>query len=187
MKKLNIVSFYKHNIVYKNIKHKNIKTFLYSLVSMIIVGTSFFAVLSAGDFKNVAQTVNPINELYHDVQVATFVSSDVVNFILPVKSSEIENKNDELVISVGDSIMVIAPAGGKIVEAGNKVIKIRHTDSVYSLVSGVNVCGVKVGENVKQGKEIATALQGDKVTISIWENNKKVSGLYVYKSFIKWD
>lgn len=187
MKKLNILAFYKHNIVYKNIKHKMAKTFLMSVACVLVMGTMFFAVFSNVNFKQVAETVNPINELYRDVQVATFVNAETLNFILPVKSDVIENNNSELVITVTDSIMVIAPASGEITDVSNKSITIKHTDKISTQISGVDICGVKAKQIVKQGKEIATAKQGGKISVKVIENGKVLDGLYVYKSFIKWD
>lgn len=188
MKKLNIVALYKHNIVYKNVRKNNIKMFAVSIACML-VGIISLMILNINNSGTV-MTVNPINELYRDVQVATFVNGENVNFILPVKSDKVENLNSSIKINVGDSIMVIAPANGEIMEVGegqNKYIKIKHSNNLYSVVGGVNICGVKQGQLVKQGKEIATAKSGSCVEISLYENGKQVSGLYVYKSYIKWD
>ena len=51
----------------------------------------------------------------------------------------------------------------------------------------VTIGGVKAKQIVKQGKEIATAKQGGKISVKVIENGKALDGLYVYKSFIKWD
>ncbi len=187
MKKISITAVYKHNIVYKNIKHKNVKTFALAMCVFVVM---FTLSLLLNPIKIVKSASGPINELYHDVQSATFVSGENITFILPLKTDKIENKNSCLCLTVTDSIMVISPANGEIVEISkdlNKTIKIKCTNLITISISGVNVCGVTVGQFVKQGKEIATVKQGDIVQVKVFENNKIKDGLYVYKSFIKWD
>lgn len=190
MRKIKIVALYKHNIVYKNIKHYDIKTFVASSIFLLVALVSIFAINTGTVLSKSLRTANPINELYHDVQIATFVSGENLNFIVPVKSDDVENLNTSLRFKVGSSIMVIAPASGEVVEVGTaeqKYIKIKHGDNLFTIISGIKVCGVTKGSVVKQGKEIATATEGDTIEFVAIQNGKQVSGLYLYKSFIKWD
>ena len=85
--------------------------------------------------------------------------------------------------------MVYSPANGVIESidiVGDRVIKIKHSDTLYSIIKNINIVGVKVGDIVTQGKEIATAKLGDDVIFSIESDGKLVEGFYLNKSFIKW-
>lgn len=190
MNKVKLIAIYKHNIVYKNIKHKNVKTFVMSLSIMIVLMLSMVLMKNSNMFSESILVANPINELYRDVQVATFVNSENMNFILPVKTEKINNLDTAISMEVIDNIMIIAPASGEIVEIGNgenKYIKIKHSETITSVISNIGICGVDEKKYVKQGKEIATANPGSEVKIEILENGKNIKGLYIYKSFIKWD
>lgn len=190
MKKLEIVNLYKHNIVHKNIKNRQPKLFFYSLL-MCIVSIMTFVYLSSvnSGIKESASVFNPISELYRDMEVASFVSSNS-NFIVPVKTDKYTINLNSIDFAITSSIMIFSPANGvvdSIYGKSVKVIKIKHSDTLYSIVKNVNIVGVKVGDKIKQGKEIATAKVGDVVTLMIENNGTLVEGLHLNKSFIKWE
>lgn len=190
MNKIKIIALYKHNVVYRNVKKRNISSLIFSFSLVLILFGLLIGFNKSSTFSQSVTTLNPINELYRDVQVATFVYTENTNFIVPVKSVNVENFDSSILFTVGESIMVIAPASGEIVEIGNgenRYIKIKHSDSLYSIISGIEISGVKVNQFVKQGKEIATAKPNSKVKFELIKDGKTISGLYIYKSFIKWD
>jgi hypothetical protein len=142
-----------------------------------------------GGIKSAAKVFNPISELYRDVEVASFVSNGNVNFIVPIKTDNYVIYDNCIEFKVATSIMVYAPENGVIesIEGVNKkIIKIKHFEGLYSVISGVEIVGVKVGDIVKQGKEVATAKHGDVLTFSIEKNGKSVSGIYLNKSYVRW-
>lgn len=190
MRKLEIVNLYKHNIVHKNVKNCQPKLFLYSLL-MCIVSIMTFVYLSSvnNGIKESTSVFNPISELYRDVEVASFVSANS-NFIVPVKSDKYTINLNSIDFTITSSIMIFSPANGvvdSIYGEDVKVIKIKHSDTLYSIVKNVNIVGVKVGDKIKQGKEVATAKVGDIVTLMIENNGTLVEGLHLNKSFIKWE
>lgn len=190
MNKIRIIALYKHNVVYRNVKKRNISTLIFSFSLVLILFCLLSGFKNSTVFSQCITALNPINELYRDVQVATFVYSENTNFIVPVKSINVENSDSSIVFTVGESIMIIAPASGEIIDIGkgeNKYIKIKHSDSLYSIISGIEISGVKEKQFVKQGKEIATAKPNSKVKLELIKDGKKIQGLYIYKSFVKWD
>lgn len=190
MRKLEIVNLYKHNIVHKNVKNRQPKLFLYSLL-MCIVSIMTFVYLSSvnSGIKESTSVFNPISELYRDVEVASFVSANS-NFIVPVKTDKYTINLNSIDFTITSSIMIFSPANGvvdSIYGEDVKVIKIKHSDALYSIIKNVNIVGVKVGDKIKQGKEIATAKVGDIVTLMIENDGTLVEGLHLNKSFIKWE
>lgn len=158
---------------------------------MCIVSIMTFVYLSSvnSGIKESASVFNPISELYRDMEVASFVSSNS-NFIVPVKTDKYTINLNSIDFAITSSIMIFSPANGvvdSIYGKSVKVIKIKHSDTLYSIVKNVNIVGVKVGDKIKQGKEIATAKVGDVVTLMIENNGTLVEGLHLNKSFIKWE
>lgn len=190
MKKLNVVCLYKHNIVHKNVKNYHKKTFIMSMIICMVAVFSFVYLGVVNDtVKLSTNAFNPISELYRDVEVASFVSGGSVSFIVPVKTDKYTVNQDNIVFEVTSSIMVYAPCDGVIEEINidkNKYIKIKHSNELYSMIYNVDVVGVKAGDVVKQGKEIATAKPNNSVVFCIINNDKRVENLYLNKSFVKW-
>lgn len=191
MKRANIINLYKHNIIHRNIKNKQRKDFYFafSIFAVVLFLSSYLYFVNESVEKSV-EVVNPISELYRDVEVASFVNGGVVNIILPIKSSKCEVMDNVINITVTDSIMVYAPASG-VVESvddlnGKKTIKIKHSETLATVVENIDIVGVKVGDVVKQGKEIATASTGMIVKLYVIENNKVVNNLSLNKSYVKW-
>ena len=189
MKRLNIVNLYKHNIVYKNIKHRQINLLIMSLIICMVSIFSFVYMYNVNDVvHDSAKVFNPISELYRDVEVASFVNGNF-SFIVPIKTDQYVIGDNSIEFKVGSSIMVYAPANGvieSIDRSNRKTIKIKHSENVFSVISNVEIVGVKIGEIVKQGKEIATAKVGETLTFSIEKDGRYINGLYLNKSYVKW-
>ena len=193
MKKIEIINLYKHNVVYRNIKNFHKKQLLISAILCIVsvFGFSYLSFVNS-DVKNAVGVFNPISELYRDVETASFVSVGSGNFIVPIKTEKYTINSNSVDFEVGASIMVYASADGIVEEiggnaSGGKYIKIKHADKLYSIINNVDIVGVKVKDVVKQGKTLATAKVGDVVNFSIIQDGKNVVGLYINKSFIKWE
>jgi hypothetical protein len=190
MKKINIVSLYKHNIVHKNTTKIQAKNFIISLVVCIITVFSFIYLgIVNEDVKISTNAFNPISELYRDVEVASFVSGDNVSFIVPIKTEKYVINLDNIEFTSTSSIMIFASCDGVVEDIGNdkyRYIKIKHTNELFSVISNVDIVGVKIGNIVKQGQEIATVKPNSKVYFRIENNGELIKGLYLNKSFIKW-
>lgn len=190
MKKISIVNLYRHNIVHKNTKNIQCKNFVISLVVCVITVFSFvYLVKVNNDVKIATGVFNPISELYRDVEVASFVSGGNISFIVPIKTEKYIINSDNIVFKATSSIMVYAPCDGIVdsIDVNDyKYIKIKHTSELYSIISNVDIVGVKEGDIVKQGKEIATAKPNTEICFFIENKNERVKNLYLNKSFIKW-
>ena len=161
-------------------------------MSLIICMVSIFSFVYMYNVNDVvhdsAKVFNPISELYRDVEVASFVNGNF-SFIVPIKTDQYVIGDNSIEFKVGSSIMVYSPANGMIesIDGSNrKTIKIKHSENVFSVISNVEIVGVKVGEIVKQGKEIATAKVGETLTFSIEKDGRYINGLYLNKSYVKW-
>lgn len=193
MKKLEIVNIYKHNIVYKNVKKVNIKNLVLTMSICLSIMFSFcYMYFVNSDIMNSVKVFNPISELYRDVETASFVSAGSINFIAPIKTERYIINENSIDFIVDESIIISAPESGIICKIGNenngiKYIKIQHSQNIFSIIKNVDVVGININENVKQGKILATAKQGDTVNFSIEIDGKKVNNLYFNKSFIKWE
>lgn len=191
MKKLNVINLYKINIVHKNIKNKQLKLFAYSLL-ICFVSVFLFSYFTLVN-KNISTAVkvfNPIAELYRDVEAASFVGASNNEFIVPIKTEKYKINPNNIVFEITSSIMVYAPANGVIFsidDGQNKLIKIKHADDLFSCIENVEIVGVKVGDIVKQGKEIATGKVGEFLIFSVEQDGKKVNNFYLNKSYIKWE
>lgn len=190
MKKSNIVNLYRHNIVHKNIKLRQPKLCFYSFLICVVFAFLFVYMCNVNmSIDTSVKAFNPISELYREVDVALFVDSANVNFIVPIKTDSYILNNDNIEFKVSSSIMVYAPANGVIESISNgydKVIKIKHSDKLFSIIKNVDIVGVKVGDCVKQGMEIATAKPERNIILTIVNDGKNVEGLYLSKSYIKW-
>ena len=190
MKKANIVSLYKHNIVHKNTKNLQLKQLIISFVICIISVFSFvYLGIVNKEISTSIKTFNPISELYRDVETASFVSAENLSFIVPIKTEKSIVNSDNIQFEVTSSIMVYATCDGVVCDIGidnYKYIKIKHTNELISVITNIDVVGVKVGDVVKQGKEIATVKPNKVCNFYIENNGERVNGLYLNKSFVKW-
>lgn len=190
MRGLPIINLYKHNIVHKNIKKINQKNFILSLIMFVVITGSLLYLTRVNSYVNdLVTNANPISELYREVDYLSFVDVSSTNIIAPIKTDETTQNSNNIEFKVVASIMIYAPANGVVVginNGHNKSIKIRHASDLYSIIENVDIIGVKVGDVVKQGKEIATAEIGSKIKLMIEYKNKIVEGIYLNKNFVKW-
>lgn len=200
MKKAEIIKLTKKEI--KIISHKSRKKiFLGGLLAVSIALIANFVVMG-DDLKSmisrVAHVYNPVNSLYSDNSNAIFTSGiiqdkELLNFIIPIKSSSYEMISDgSISFSVVNSIMVMASEDGVVEDVGFtidgvKYIKIKHSLNIYSIVENVNIVGVVSGDVVKKGQDIATAIQGTKISFKLYENDMIITNLKVNQSKILWE
>ena len=183
MKKVEVVGLHKNNIVHKNMKHKLRKQLIFSVVFFCFLMFSLlYGSYVNSSLSEVCKDVfSPIAELYNSDNSATFVNASNYyvkdkKFIVPIRTSLVENVNGIIHFTVQESIMVYAPASGIVAEegttsSGKRYIKIKHSDTCHSVIENVDVVGVCVGDGVKQGKEIATA-KTDSVVVLLYMKMK---------------
>ncbi len=203
MNKAEIVNMYKHKIIHKNLKGKLKKQVVFSLCIFGVLASvlSYFKIFMNKNmeqiFTSASQVFNPLSGLYNENESAIFINSGSyiftkdLEFCLPVKSGKVEVKNNEVNITVQDSIMVYACEGGIVTEcgisnSGSKYIKIMHSESIFSIVDNVDVIGCDQGDVVKKGREIGTCTPNSIVKISFFKDEKIAENIVVEKNVIKW-
>lgn len=140
---------------------------------------------------------NPVNSLYNDTGELTFTSGvaiekELLDFIIPIKAKNIDiDVTGSIVFEIGESIMVKSPEAGVVSEIGFsndgvKYIKIKHGIEMSTVISNLDIIGVVEGEVVKKGGDIATAKEGESITMQIFENNVPLTNLKINQSKIIW-
>jgi hypothetical protein len=202
---LKVINLYKHYVVYKNTSKRNKFEFVAICVMFLTLTLLSFAInfYNTG-FSDAMQTTvsyfkNPINPLYSDLGHIIFTSCDAViynteknvNLIVPVLSSKTTVNNDNLEFIIVDSIMVMASEDGVVEEVGTqangqKFIKIKHSKSIETRYSNIDIAGVVPGEIVKSGQDIATAKVGEIVRFTVLKNGSVAVGLKINKNKVEW-
>jgi hypothetical protein len=198
MRTAQIVSV-KRNMIRKISVKKRYSLFLSLCAMSIVVIVTIFS-LGGTNIKQLSNYMSyvfdPVNSLYNDnssvVFTSSMVSKDKLNFVLPIVGAN--STIDELgniQLKVNDSIMVKAIEGGIVEEVGVsndgiKYIRILHTVNICSVIENLDVVGVKDGQVIKIGQDIATAKLGSIVTLRLFENNTQITDIKLNQSKIIW-
>ncbi len=197
MKKAEILSIKKNEIVIRNPKKVRFTMLLLSLITIAFT-VAIFSHEGMKDFtSSMVYVYNPVNSLYSDNSGVVFTSGLVLekeslDFIIPIKGSSVSVDGfGTITFEVGGAIMVMSPESGVVDEVGfsldgKKYIKIRHSVEVYSIIENVDMIGVSAGQVIKRGEDIATSKEGENVTMQILLNGTPVSGLKINQSKIIW-
>lgn len=197
--KVQILSIEKREIIIK--KRKSKKPFVFMTLSLIICIVLFFASNNSlfVDIKeSIIKAYNPVSSLYNDNGKIVFTNGEVsekelTSLMLPIKSASCEILSDGTIeFLVGNSIMVTSCESGKVSDIGQtlnsiKYIEITHKNNVKTIVAGVEIIGVKEGDIVKSGQDIATARVGEKITLKIFQNDSQLNKITISKSKIIWE
>lgn len=197
MKKAEILSIKKNEIVIKNPKRARVTMLVLSLITIVFT-IAIFSHEGMRDFtSSMVYVYNPVNSLYSDNSGVVFTSGlvlekEALDFIIPIKGSSVSvDSTGTITFEVGGAIMVMSPESGVVDEVGfsldgKKYIKIRHSVEVYSVIQNVDMVGVSAGQVVKRGEDIATSKEGENVTMQLLLNGTPISGLKINQSKIIW-
>lgn len=197
--KVEILSIKKNEICLR--KKRSLKRFY--IVSAILI-SCFLLVFSSssGVFENLKESImkvySPVSSLYNDNSESVFTNGDIIekdspNLILPIKGATYEIlSNGTIEFLVSSSIMITACDSGVVLDAGVsldgiKFVKISHKNGVVSLIENMDIMGVKKGDIVKSGQDIATASLGQKLYLKIFQNDSQITNLKINKSKIIWE
>lgn len=147
--------------------------------------------------SGMAYIYNPVNSLYSDnsniVFASTLIDKENLDFVLPISGAKVELiPTGDIVLTVNNSIMVKACEGGIVEEVGTtidgvKYIKIKHGIDIHSIIENVDILGVKNGDMVKKGQDIATAIVGEKVVFKLFMHNSQITQIKLNQSKIIWE
>jgi len=195
MNKLKLYNLKLHEIMYLSRRNKKIKfkPFLFGFMAIIAITTLIICNYAIANVKNFVVSGNPVNPLYNDNSNVIFTGSDkVLNFILPIKGAKVDIEMDgSISFIIGSSIMITSCEDGIVDNVGYsldgvKFVKIRHTDSIYSVVENVDIVGVGVNDIVKRGQDIATAKQGSKVAMRLYQDGDQIINIKIEQNKIIW-
>ena len=194
MAKINKI--YKHNIVHIHSAVDNVKQLL-SIVAVLVLFVLcmlYGKVYNLSIYSSIMQIMSPVENLYSDTGSAVF-SSNIklkdLKLILPIKCQDFEIVDGAILLEVGESIMVVAPENGTISEinnlnSGGKYISISLANNYMCVLENVDVVGVKVGDTVKKGKEIATSNPNSVITMKVYGGGKLLTNFVVVKNQLQW-
>lgn len=196
-KRVSILSVKKNEITI-NVRKKS-KVRLNFSIFVILAITIVFGI-SSGELKTIGVSMsniyNPVSSLYNDNSDVVFtnglLSSENLNFYVPIVGNYELLNDGTIVFTVANSIMVKSPEAGVIKDVGItnngiKYVKIKHSESIWSLIENVDIVGVKENEIVSRGKDIATAKVGDCVYFQLFENDIKISNIKIESTKIVWE
>ena len=197
-KRVAIISVKKNEITI-NLRKKSRSYSGFSIFIIIAFLTCFS--LNIGDIKNIgfsmAQIYNPVSSLYNDNSDVVFtnalIETNNLDFVVPLMGSNYEiNTDGTIVFEVTSSIMVKSCESGYVDEIGTtnngvKYIKIKHSDTIWSLYENVDIVGIQKNEIVKKGQDIATAKIGAKVYFQIFNGDVRISNLKINAVKIVWE
>lgn len=197
-RKVQILSIKKNEIVLR--KRKNKVRIIAPLLIIFLFVFSFASnnLFSSSLKSNILKVYNPVSSLYNDNSEAVFTNGglsekDSVSFTLPIKGASYEILSDGTIeFVVGNSILIMACESGKVDKVGvsldgYKYIQLSHKNGIKSIVSNVEIIGVKEGDIVKSGQDIATSTEGSIVKLALYQNDSQISNIKISKSKIVWE
>lgn len=198
-RRVKILSLKKNEIIIR-VKKKQ-RNYMWST---LVVVALFFLVFATSnniltDFRrDIVRVVSPVTPLYSDNSDAVFTSAsilekDIVSLSVPIKNAKYEIlSSGEVEFSIGTYIMVTSCDSGIVTDIGTsldgvKYISIKHNNDIQTTIENVDIIGVKLGDIVKAGQDIATAKTNSKVILKIIQNGNINKNFKIQKSKIIWE
>lgn len=187
-------SAYSHNVINVN-KHKiNILKFKISILifSIIILSCAYLKVYNLEFYNYAIKVMAPTQELYSESGNVVFASlSKELKIVLPIKCDHFEVIDNSIIMNGVDNVMVLSPETGIVKEVGKlnhggKYIKIEFTNGISCSIENLVVVGVKRGDIVKKGIEIATIEPNSEVVMKIFSSSGTIHNLQVIKNIVQW-
>lgn len=197
-RRVQILRVSKNEIIIRKPKRRRnwlIPSFLCIVLFVIIFASN--NIVSNYCKESVLKVYNPVSSLYSDNSEAIFTSGNIdkddMSVTIPIKGAKMEVLEDgRIEFVIGNSIIVMACDNGKVDKIGTtldgqKYIQILHKSGLVSVISNVEIIGVKMGDIVKSGQDIATVKEGQKAWLSLYLNENQITNLKVSKSKIVWE
>ena len=174
----------------KKFSYNKSKLFILPIIALICI----FAILGSDIRNNVVHVYNPVSSLYNDDSKAIFTSAQGKNwadFVLPVVTGEVSIESGNVYMTVTNSIMVYSVEDGIVQECGTSLdgiryIKVKHSSDILSIITNVDIIGVKQGDIVKRGQNIATCIVGEIVTLQLYDGDSQIVSLSISQSKLVW-
>ncbi len=195
---MQITNLYKHNIKYINVckiqTRQTVKSFAVFVMLLLCVG--YMGVVNADYFSAMQSVVAPFEQLYNDTADIIFANTSGIlskdlKIILPIKCNSYEIIDGSINMVVGDNIMLISPENGVVKQTGDlltggKFIVITLANNFECMLENIDVIGVKEGDIVKKGKDIATCTKDKVIKMTLFENGQKLTISNINKNYVQW-
>lgn len=198
-----IISLSRKEIIYKNVRHKRLRTSaIFSLVLIIPMVVLGFIKFNDNEGSNLYESVvtlgNPNYLPYVDYSGIVFTDAEAylnlnedVLLNLPAKPVKVEEDNDKLLLTIGENIVVLAPDKGIVSDVGEvdgvKFIKILHSKDIETIVENIDVCGVQIGNIIEKGQEIGTAQNDSVLKFVVKVHGNSVKNISFKDNIVSWE
>lgn len=199
---LEIINLKQRKIIYKNARKIRIKN-LTMMICILVFPLSLMLGLSIADYASFKDTIavfnNPIYPPYSETGNIIFTNGQAyyiedkenLEFISPVKSYESEIDSNQITFTVYSNGIIIASEQGIVTDCGTnengiKFIKITHPNNIITTYLNLENIGVKVGDAVIKGKEIATINENEKLLLIITQDKNPVKNITINDNVILW-
>ena len=205
---LQVINLYQHNVIYRAKKspkksHRpKVMMFGFALLLTLAIGLSFTTSMFGETLRATAMFFsNPITQLYGNMGGVINTSNTVrnsfntekdINLVMPFISNNVQVQNNGIDFVV-DSNLVVSAAYEGVVETvglsvdGQRFIVIKHTRSISTRYENIDIAGVRVGDIVTTGQNIATASSGNTLTFRVLINTVPASSYTITGNSIVWE
>lgn len=189
--KAEIINLKRNIIIYKDMKKIRVKR-IFTLTLLFLLPLSLlmtFKFSGNSDLSTFALTcVNPIYSPYNENGNIVFTSTGKyffensnVEFIIPAVEKSAVVENGKIKVKMSENTIILAPANGIVIEIGKnenmRFIKLAHANDYFTVIENIDICGVKEGFAVKQGKQIGIAKSD--ITMKIYKNKQQITKLNI--------
>lgn len=186
------------NIKFRKEKNFKLIPFCMGFIAIFMLSFSFGGTKIKDVGSSLMYVYNPVNSLYSDNSSIIFTSSfltekENLDFVLPMSGAKVDiDKNGNINLIVGNSIMVKSTESGVVEEVGVtldgiKFVKVKHSLDVSSIIENVDIVGVEKGDILKKGQDIATAIQGQTIVLRLYMANIQLTNIKLNQSKIVWE
>lgn len=200
---IEITNLKERKIIYKSARKIRLRN-LSLMVCILVIPLSLMLGFSLTNYGSLKDTIavmnNPIYPPYSETGNIIFTNGqsyfiendENLEFVSPVKSYQYSIENNTIKFTVYSNTIVNAIEEGIVIDCGTnkegvKFIKIMHPNKIESTLLNIETIGVKVGDAVVKGKEIATVKESDNLFLKMLRNNKPVQDIKINNNVIIWE
>ena len=198
-----VISIYKKEIIYKNIRHRRYRVgamlSLMLIIPLVVLGfIRYNDTVSSNLYEQVYSLASPnympsvdySGIIFTDAE-AYLISASEIDFLLPVTPQKVEEDGDKLLLTTSENLVLVAPEKGVVSSVANnngiKFIKILHSTNIESIIENIDLSGVEVGNIVNRGQEIGTVKKDTIIKFKIEQNGKAIENISFKDNKVLWE
>ncbi len=198
---IEIVNITKNHINYIKKTQKNIKNHasarkILAIVSvfMFTILTSAYVMIFAKDTRYYTTFNNLITRnmgMESIIDEVCGVKESELHFALPIKTTHTEVHDGYIKMTMTEDNVVRGMECGYVKKIGEnnlkqRYIELQHTDKLSSVIYGVDVIGVGVGQYIKKGDLIGTLEKNNTLIIKLFKQGSQIIDVNVVDNHIIW-